>query len=379
MKTLKYLKLVWLFIALSLVSCGRTKEQSFVYEMRERLELPKCGYYSDDVIKYVFDYIRENPVSLEYTFEEDLPHIQISTSNDGKVRAYCLDRNGFEGDPSLGFECKTLLQYRLGEDVFCKEYDNFNGYVNYICHIDSVSDLDSESDSDRYYLFETYNGFTQGANEMYNLYVYEFDNNKPHKVKGCFVNRDRTYDNLELFWNNSGKSLDSASFTMENPAFVYNRFHNELYVLKDIPQDGEPLKYHQYVWTGQRFELKKFDEPLEFYNDKYFIRIEQQNENFWTYKSWNSGKMNGEPDLIIKGGAKQYWLYDDFFIPHDEWVTDDESSPLIERFVFFNNGYRYECYEDWRLNRKLYLYVYDPTDTMIYDELFTLVSPREED
>ena len=91
----------------------------------------------------------------------------------------------------------------------------------------------------------------------------------------------------------------------------------ELYVIKSKPLIGETLKFRQYNWNKQRFEIKKYDEPKEYCNKEYYIRIEQYSENFWTYKCWNGGEKHGEPDLIIKNGIKQYWLYDGSFISYE--------------------------------------------------------------
>lgn len=371
MKALKYIRPVWLFIAaLLLVSCGRNiQEQSFVQEVNEMLAWPEGGVYSDEVMQSVFDYIRNNPLSLDYEFEDEQSHIRVATSDDGNVRAYNLERCGFAGNPSSGFECKTLLQYRSGEKIYCEEFDNFDGYVTRICHVDS-----------NYYILEIYQGYlAQGTHEMYNLYVYKAENNKLHKMRGGFANRDGIIDNLALSWFDYGGFIEIDS-TFENSSFVYSRSRKELYVLKGMPQVRKALKYYQYNWNGQCFELRKYDEPLEYYNDKYFIRIEPQGDNSWTYKCWNDRVKHGEPALTIKGGTKQYWLYGSSFISYDEWVTDDSSTPLGEKYTFFNNGYRYEYFDGWsRGERVELLYVYDPNENIVYYGDFTPVLHYEDD
>lgn len=371
MNALKHIKFVWLLVTLSLISCGRNlQEQSFVQEVNKMLDGAEYGTYSDEVMQSIFDYIKNNPQSFEYEFEEELSHIRIATSDDGNVRAYNLERSGFEGNPSWGFECKTLLQYRSGEDVFCEVFDNLDGYVTRICHIDSS----------KYYLLETFQGhISQGIHESYKLYVYKVDNNKLHEVKKCFVSRDGISDNLEFSWNNNGGYL-GEDFALEDYAFVYNNFHKELFALKSLSQIGMPLRYHQYIWDGKLFEIRKYDEPLEYYNDTYFIRIEQHSENSWMYKCWNGGRKHGEPNLIIKGGTKQYWLYNNSLISYDEWVTDDASSPLGEKYTFFNNGYRYEYYDGWSNGEQLEsLDVYDSRENIVYSGDFTSVLHYEED
>lgn len=369
MKVHKYIRHIWLSIALFLISCGQNmnrQEQSFVQEVNKMLDWPEYGEYSDEVMQCVFDYIRKNPQSLDYEFEDEPSRMRIATSGDSLVRAYSLERSGFEGNPSLGYDCKTILQFRSGEDVFCEEFDNFNGFVARIHHIDS-----------NYYLLETFQvNIAQGTHETYNLYVYKIDNNILQKVNGCFVNREGASNNLELSWDDSHGNLKKDE-EKEDSIFIYSVLKKELYVIKGMPLKGETLKYRQYNWNKQRFELRGYDEPKEYCNKEYYIRIEQQSENTWIYKCWSGGEKHGEPDLIIKNGAKQYWLYDDSLISYDEWWTDDESSPLGEKYTFYNNGYRYEYYDGWsKGSQQESLYVFDSKDNMIYSGDFTLVYKR---
>ena len=56
------------------------------------------------------------------------------------------------------------------------------------------------------------------------------------------------------------------------------------------------------------------------------------------------------------------------------WATDDESSPLGERYIFFNNGYCYEYSHSWMRGESIdELYVYDPNEMIIYYGEFTPV------
>lgn len=361
----KYIKFVSLFIALSFVSCElrlKQQEQSFMQELNQMLAWPDNGTYSDAIMDNVFELIKKNPQSLDYDFGGETSHMRIATSDDGNVRAYSLERCGFAGNPSSGgFDCKIMLQYKAGEMVFCNEVENFYGYITHIHNIDSNT----------FYLLEDFQvSIQQGLYESYNFYVYKIENNKLHKVKEAFVNKEDVADKLEFSWNDCGGYLLSNPEN-EGAAFIYNKFNKELYVAKGMPLAGQPLKYRQYNWNEQHFELKKYDEPIEFKNSKYFIRIEQQCENFWTYKCWNGSEKQGEPDLIIKSGSKQYWLEDGPLISYDEWGTDDESSPLGEKYTFFNNGYRYEYYHGWSKGRMFEdLYVYDSNETMIYSGYF---------
>ena len=175
---------------MSFISCGQNnnqQEQTFVQELNKMLAWPEDGMYSDEVMNSVFDFIIRNPQSLEYEFNEEIPHVKIATSEDGYMRAYSLDRYGFEGNPSWGFSCRTLLQYRLRESVFYQEVKNFNGFITHIHHVDS----------NKFYLLKDWQGsINQGTHEHNTLYVYKIDNNKLHKVQGAFVNKENVSNQL---------------------------------------------------------------------------------------------------------------------------------------------------------------------------------------
>ena len=358
-------KYIWLLVTLFLISCGQNtslREHIFIEELNQKLEWPEGGSYSDELMNSVFDFITRNPNSLDYKFNEATPHVKIATSNDGNVRAYSLEKYGFEGNPSLGFSCRTLLQYRSRESVFYQEVKNFNGFITHIHHIDS----------NKFYLLKEWQGrINQGTYEHNTLHVYEIDNNKLHKVQGAFVNKKNVSNQLEFSWNDFGGYV-VIDDDKEDSLVVYSISKKELYVIKGAPLMNKALKYRQYHWTGRCFEPNKYDEPVEYSNEKFFIRIEQNSENSWTYKCWNGDTKNGEPDLVITSGTKQYWTYSNNYISYDEWATDDDSSPLGEIYTFFNNGYRYEYSHGWMRGESIdELYVYDPNEMIIYYGEFT--------
>lgn len=356
MKAQIYILPIWLLFALFLSSCVQ-RERTFVQEVNKMLEWPQNGFYSDEDMQSVFEHIRNNPQSLKYEFIDEPQRMRIATSDDGRIRAYNLERSGFEGNPSLGFDCKTMIQYRYGEEVFCKVIDSLDGYITSI----------SQIDSNKYYLLETFQGcIAQGIFETYTLYVYKVEDKLIHRAKECFANRHNISDELEFSWDDNGGEY-VVDDNIYDVVFVYNKFNKELYVLKDMPQMGESFKYRQYCWNGKRFEVKNYDKPKEYRNDKFFIRIEQHSEDSWTYKCWNGGEKHGKPDLIIRHGTKQYWLEDYSLINFDEWFTYDESSPLGEKYIFCNNGFRYEYYDGWKRGRQLEeLNVYNPKENLIY-------------
>ncbi len=371
MKTNILKKYVWILITLFFLSCGfkedqkDRQEQIFIQELNEMLDNPEYGLYYDEIMDSIFDLITDNPQSLEYEFDDNSLGIRIATSDDGNVRVYNLEVSRFGGNPSLGFICRSLLQYKSGESVFCKEIRDFNGYITHIRHIDS----------NKYYLLEDYQGSChQGTYENTILHLYKIENDSLQKVKRAFENRNDVSDNFEFSWNDMGGSID-LDFEKKDSLVIYSRAHKELYVVKGMPLRNKPLKYYQYYWKGHNFELRKYDEPKEFYNEKFFIRIEQNSEDFWTYKCWNGGKKKGEPDLIIKSGTKQYWSYSYDVFPFDEWAVDDDSSPMGVKYTFYNNGYCYVYCHGWKHGCHIdELYVYDPNEMIIYRGDFESVS-----
>ncbi|MBR2326240.1 MAG: hypothetical protein IKA49_02635 [Alistipes sp.] len=359
---------IWLFVILSFISCGQNnnhqQEQAFVQELNKMLAWTEGGMYSDEVLDSIFDFIIRNPQSLEYEFTEEIPRVEIATSDDGNMRAYSLERCGFEGNPSLGFSCRTLLQYRSRGSVFYQEVKNFNGFITHIHHIDS----------NKFYLLQDWQGcMHQGTYEHNILYVYKIDNNTLHKVQGAFVNKKNVSNQLEFSWDDFGEYVE-IDYDKEDSLVVYSIAKRVLYVIKGAPLMNKALKYRQYHWNGRCFEPVKYDEPAEYYNDRFFIRIEQNSENSWTYKCWNGGVKSGKPSLVITSGTKQYWTYSNDYISYDEWVTDDESSPSGEKYIFSNNGYRYEYRHGWLQDEPIdELYVFDPDENIIYYGRFTPV------
>lgn len=358
-------KYIWLLVTIFLISCGQDtslQERIFIKKLNNKLEWPEDGLYSDELMNSVFDMITRNPSSLDYNFNEDIRHIKITTSDDGNIRAYNLERYGFEGNPSWGFSCRTLLQYRSGEFVFYLEDINFNGYITHIHNIDSNT----------FYLLNDWQGsMNQGTYEQNTLYVYKIDNNKLHKIQRAFANKDNVSNHLEFSWEDFGGFVE-IDYDKEDSLVVYNILKKELYVIKGAPLKNRALKYRQYYWNGRRFELREYDKAIEYYNDKFFIRIEQNSENSWTYKCWNGGTTHGEPNLVITSGIKQYWNSNNKLVSYDEWVTDDESSPSGVKYTFSNNGYRYEYNHGWNNERQLEeLYIFDPDEKIIYYGEFT--------
>ena len=361
-------KYIWLLVTLFLISCGQNtslREHIFIEELNQKLEWPEGGSYSDELMNSVFDFIIRNPNSLDYKFNEAIPHVKIATSNDGNVRAYSLEKYGFEGNPSLGFSCRTLLQYRSGDAVSYKEVKNFNGFITHIHHVDS----------NKFYLLRDWQGrICQGTHEHTTLYVYKIDNNNLHQVQGAFANKEGVSNELEFSWDDFGGFIE-IDYDKEDSLVVYNIFKKELYVIKGAPLRNKALKYHQYYWNGRHFETKKYDEAIACYNERFFILIEQNSENSWTYKCWNGSTKNEEPNLVITSGIKQYWTYNNKLISCDEWLTDDESLPLGVKYTFSNNGYRYEYNHKWEYGRHFEeLYIFDPNEKIIYCGEFTLIS-----
>ena len=55
---------------------------------------------------------------------------------------------------------------------------------------------------------------------------------------------------------------------------------------------------------------------------------------------WNGGEKNGNPNLIVKNGIRQLISWD-YRFPYNEWISDDESVPDADEFIFCIDGYKY--------------------------------------
>lgn len=67
--------------------------------------------------------------------------MDVVTSDDGKVRAYIIGKQNYEGNTSAGFETRTLIQYKVDYDIHTTRLDEVFPIVKSIANL-----------SDNYYL-----------------------------------------------------------------------------------------------------------------------------------------------------------------------------------------------------------------------------------
>ena len=246
--------------------------------------------------------------------------------------------------------------------------------------------------NNRYLFIGASGSIHQGVYMYKQANVYEFGKQYVTKLPEVFSVGDEKIDEIEVQYEQELSSRDDEIYVLlayrndgiiegieeiDKIAILYNHLKKELYVA-DIGEatDGSQVMigtFRHYKWDGNLFHDITLIKPLEFINEDYFIRIEQENDGSCTYMSWNGGKKNGKPNLVIKNGIRRLinWNYR---CPYNEWISDDESTPDAEEFIFLNNGYRYRYITGWLHGDLLEeLEVYSPDEDLIYSGNFKLV------
>ena len=353
--------------------CSNTTERQFTEHLRVLLENSEKPY-SDDVIDKVFDIIKSCPASLNYDLEywngwNTYNNMHIETSDDGMVRTYSIERNGFGGNSSNVQESRTLIQTQLRDSVLCNELSDC---YNVPCSIIKIAD------SQQYYLFEFIGGSARFSTET--LSVYSISDEYPQWVNNAFLqNHDSSVDNITFGWEDSG--VDGEGNTMESVRLcetfdvkgesLYNKRLQVLYV-PNVVRFGAGYHildgtYSVYKWNIFHFEQSIPCARIEAVNNEYRISIEQMEDGECIYRCWNGSIKKGVPDLTIDNGTMQYIDYEGNLVDYDKWVSNDDSQPNGEKYIFVNNGYRYEYFS---LAMEECLYVYDPAGNTIYAKTF---------
>lgn len=336
----------------------------------------EVGEYTDGQIEKVFKLIEDNPETLDYDFSEELPMIVV-TSDDGKVRAYVIEKYDFGGNPSAGFETSTLIQYKVGNEIYTTHLDEEFPIVKSIAHL-----------SDNFYLIIDWWGFiAQGEHNHNRARVFKIDEWDLKMCSNIFRDNENNKNQIEIYWNDDDflddsmpnyyelqeKLIDEANADFDL-GIVYNKNLKDLYIPNIIhtPHQYEIMDgtFSRFYWTGKYFIDATLMDPLERMNNDYFIRIEQESDGSCTYRCWNGGVIIGKPALTIRNGNRQVWgeygIYD-----YNKWISLDESYILGETYSFENKGYRYI----YRIGRdrgyKIEdLEVYDPKGELVYSGRF---------
>lgn len=336
------------------------------------------GCFTDEQFDKVFETIESDPKTLEYDFS-DVNYMDIVETNDGDVRAYILESHGFGGNPSLGFNTRILIQYRIGNNIYTYRMPDTYSVIEKIAKVD-----------DNQYLFIAFYGrMAQGEHNNHQARVYQFDESGVYQKCRAFENNNHFENEIEVYWE--GKiSPEDDSDLMSTECFDDEDYENELYfglfyndytrtlyvantkIYEDEYSELEVLDgtYRQYCWNGERFRDVSIMKPYEVKNKDYYIRIEQNEDGSCTYKCWNGGIKSGKPSLTINGGTRELW-YELGIMNYDEWISLDEYQPLGEKYTFTNNGYVYQYMTGW-FKGHMYedLEVYNSKGNLIYYNKF---------
>ena len=376
----KRCKLLSVICISNLLLIGCSKNLSYEDQISNILVYEEgMGEYTDEQFEKVFNLIEGNPETFDIDFE-GINRFNSVLSDDKKVKAYCFDIN--DSHYGYGAECRVILQ------------NNVFGKINTLLLPDTITAIENiYSLSNNRYLFIGASGSIHQGVYMYKqANVYEFGKQCVTKLPKVFSVGDEKIDEIEVQYEQELSSRDDEIYVLlayrndgiiegieeiDKLAILYNHLKKELYVA-DIGEATEGSQvmtgtFRHYKWDGNLFHDITLIKPLEFINEDYFIRIEQENDGSCTYMSWNGGKKNGKPNLVIKNGIRQLinWNYR---CPYNEWISDDESTPDAEEFIFLNNGYRYRYITGWLHGDLLEeLEVYSPDEDLIYSGIFKQV------
>lgn len=376
----KRCKLLSVICISNLLLIGCSKNLSYEDQISNILVYEEgMGEYTDEQFEKVFNLIEGNPETFDIDFE-GINRFNSVLSDDKKVKAYCFDIN--DSHYGYGAECRVILQ------------NNVFGKINTLLLPDTITAIENiYSLSNNRYLFIGASGCIHQGVYMYKqANVYEFGKQYVTKLPKVFSVGDEKIDEIEVQYEQELSSRDDEIYVLlayrndgiiegieeiDKLAILYNHLKKELYVA-DIGEATEGSQvmtgtFRHYKWDGNLFHDITLIKPLEFINEDYFIRIEQENDGSCTYMNWNGGKKNGKPNLVIKNGIRQLinWNYR---CPYNEWISDDESTPDAEEFIFLNNGYRYRYITGWLHGDLLEeLEVYSPDEDLIYSGIFKQV------
>lgn len=379
------------FIPILFTNCSVSTK--YEEQINEILDWEKSnGEFSDEQFDKVFKIIEKNPQTFEYDFsisddsstdtpffspqESKASYMKCVVSDDQQVRAYILERHGFGGNLSWGFETSTLVQYQIDGEIYTCRLTNSYSIIEEIAKL-----------SDNKYIFIAFSGVvTQGEQNHNCAEVYELDKNGIHLLTNVFEEDGKVANDIEVYWD-SGVSIEDKvtdEETTQNPneddadeefnwGIQYNWIDKNLYVANTKNVGNYTLldgTFRRYRWNGKIFKDVTIMSPYEVKNEDFYIRIEQNIDGTCTYKCWNGGHKSGTPNLTIRNGRRELW--DEVgFCNYNEWISLDAHTPLGERYTFTNNGYTYQ-YETgwWKGHQYEDLNVFNSKGHLIYSREF---------
>lgn len=385
--------LIIFLLPLLLLNCSFSTK--YEKQMNEILDWEKSnGVFSDEQFDKVFEIIEKNPQTFEYDFsipddsfiesffqphKSKVSYMNFVESNDQQVRAYILERHGFSGNPSLGFETSALIQYKIGGEIFTYRLTDTYSIIEEIANL-----------SDNKYLLITYYGnIAQGDHNYNQARVYKLDENGIHLLTNVFEKDGKLVNEIEVYWESGVYIKDEVAYnaTSQNPneedsdeyknwGIQYNWLDKNLYVANTRDVGNYKLldgTFRYYRWNGKIFNDETIMSPYEIKNEDFYIRIEQNRDGSCIYKCWNGGVKSGTPSLTIRNGRRELWDEVDIH-DYNKWISLDAYVPLGEKYTFTNNGFTYQYYTGWSKGRQYEeLNVLDSKDNLIYSKEFKTV------
>ncbi len=368
----KHCKLLSVICISSLLLIGCSKNLSYEDQISNILVYEEGkGEYTNEQFEKVFKLIEDNAETFDYDFSE-LDDIKVVTSDDENIRAYIVERRGFGGNTSNAFDTRTLIQYRINNKI--KTIRLLEDYPI----MDKIFRI-----SDKYYLFiDSWGVILSGSQNHNRARVFRIDDGGLIQVPLSFNSNDGYSDELEVYWVEGhceeddiiyNELIDKYGEYFLYGMIYYNVFDNTLYVANTCTSavsHDEILTgaFSRYTWDEDNSEFvdSTIMSPVEFQNDKFFIRIEQETDGYCTYKCWNGGKKSGNPTLTIRNGKREIW--DEIEIHNfNKWISFDEYKPLGEKYSFENKGYKYQYMSGWLKGRTYEdLEVYNPKGDLVY-------------
>ena len=373
----------WLIVlALLMLFAGCSGSPNYEKQFSKILDYEAChGCFTDEQFDKVFVIIESDSRTFEYDFmcqntldeytQCNVGHMRFVESSDKMVRAYILESQGFQGNPSHGFDTRTLVQYRVGDNIYTYRMPDTYSVIEQIVKLD-----------DNQYLFLAYYGsMAQGEHNNHQARVYRLDESGIYQNHRAFEKNNHLDNEIEVYWEGRINPVDDSDLNFDEDELYFGIFYNEydgtMYVAntKIIEDDYSKLEvldgtFRRYSWDGDRFRDVTIMNPYEVKNKDYYIRIEQNKDGSCTYKCWNGGIKSGKPSLTIYGGTRELW-YELGFMNYDEWISLDAYQPLGERYTFTNNGYVYQYMTGWYKGHMYEdLEVYNPKGNIVYSNEF---------
>lgn len=389
-------KLIVFFLLLFLTSCSSSVR--YEAQIRKILDYKASrGCFTDKQFNKVFEIIENNPQTFKVDFSDSnesdamlfigphksrIDNMRFVESDDKQVRAYILERYGFQGNPSFGLDTYTLLQYQIGDNIYTfRMPDTYS----------SIEKIAKLSDN-KYLIIAFYGCIAQGEHNYHQARVYMIDERGVHMLSKAFEEDRHLVDEIEVYWEGKISPKDDSDlmytecfdeYDYEDELYFglsYNDYDGTLYVANTRISEDDNCKlevldgtFKYYCWDGTRFRDVTIMNPYEVKNKDYYIRIEQNKDGGCVYRCWNGGRKVGKPSLTIRNGHREVWS-ELGFLDYDRWISSDESTILGERYTFVNNGYVYQ-YMTGLYKGHVYegLDVYNPNGVLIYSKDFEKV------